>query len=175
MTTEEKAKAYDNALERARLLKLANPDDEAIQTFVKDSFPELKESEDERIRKAILGLTYLDGIEPILTKCSVTRSDILTYLEKQKINTEGDFGRGYDCGYKACLHSHGAEWFEKQKEQKPEWNEEDEHRYGDAIYFLETAKKHYADTSEIELTIEWLKSLRPQPKQDWIKEQTKNQ
>lgn len=119
MSIEQKAKAYDEALERARLLKLANPDDEAIQTFVKDSFPELKESEDERIRKAIMGLTYIDGIEPILIKYSVTAQDIRKYLEKQKINTEGDFGRGYDCGYKACLNSHGAEFFEKQKEQKP--------------------------------------------------------
>ena len=45
---------YKEALERARLLKLANPDDEAIQTFVKDSFPELRESENERIRKKII-------------------------------------------------------------------------------------------------------------------------
>ncbi len=43
-----------------------------------------KESEDDRIRKAILGLTYLDGIEPVLTKCSITARDIRTYLEKQK-------------------------------------------------------------------------------------------
>ena len=54
-----------------------------------------------------------------------------------------------------------------KKEQKPvEWSEEDKHRCGDAIYFLETAKKHYASTSEIELTIEWLKSLQPQAKQE---------
>lgn len=38
-------------------------------------------------------------------------------IEKQKVNTEGDFARGYDCGYECCLNSHGAEWFEKQKEQ----------------------------------------------------------
>lgn len=50
-------------------------------------------------------------------------------------------------------------------EPKAEWSEEDKHRCKDAIYFLETAKKHYADTSEIELTIEWLKSLQPQAKQ----------
>ena len=55
--------------------------------FLDTIFPELRESDDERnerIRKAILGLSYLDGIEPILTKCSVTRSDIRSYLEKQK-------------------------------------------------------------------------------------------
>ena len=44
---------------------------------------------------------------------------------------------------------------------------EDEHRRKDAIYFLESAKKHYADTSEIEKTIAWLKSLCPQPKKEW--------
>lgn len=37
--------------------------------------------------------------------------------EDQKVYTEGDFARGYDCGYECCLNSHGAEWFEKQKEQ----------------------------------------------------------
>lgn len=42
---------------------------------------------------------------------------------------------------------------------KQEWSEEDEHRRTDAIYFLETAKSHYADTSELDLTIAWLKSL----------------
>ena len=44
---------------------------------------------------------------------------------------------------------------------KAEWSEEDEHRRKDAIYFLESAMKHYADTSEIEKTIDWIKSLRP--------------
>ena len=112
---------YKEALERARLLKLANPDDEAIQTFVKDSFPELKESEDERIRKELLAVIN-DLVLP-----DEQQARFNAWLEKQKVNTEGDFGRGYDCGYKACLNSHGAEFFEKQKEQKPaEWSLEDE-------------------------------------------------
>ena len=41
----------------------------------------------------------------------------------------------------------------------PEWSDEDEHRRTDAIYFLESAKSHYADTSEVDKTIFWLKSL----------------
>ena len=57
---------------------------------------------------------------------------------------------------------------------KVEWGEEDEHRRIDAIYFLESAKKHYADTSEVEKTIDWLKSLPErlnlQPKQEWSEE-----
>lgn len=49
---------------------------------------------------------------------------------------------------------------EKQGEKKPTWSEEDEHRCEDTIYFLDTAKKHYADTSEIEKAIDWLKSIK---------------
>ncbi len=47
-----------------------------------------------------------------------------------------------------------------------EWSEEDEHRITDAIYFLESAKNHYADTSEIEKAIDWLNSLRSQSKKE---------
>ena len=60
--------------------------------------PELRESEDERIRQGLLKIFkqsqngYWAGMEI---------KDIVAYLEKQKINTEGDFGRGYDCGYQA--------------------------------------------------------------------------
>ncbi len=45
---------------------------------------------------------------------------------------------------------------------KQEWSEEDEYRIKDAIYFLDTAKKHYASTVELDACINWLKSLRPQ-------------
>ena len=75
-------------------------------------------NEDERIRKELID--FIQWAEDR----GMTRHDFhqakrpaewIAYLEKQKINTEGDFGRGYDCGYEACLNSHGAEWFEKQK------------------------------------------------------------
>lgn len=49
-----------------------------------------------------------------------------------------------------------------QTMQKPAWSEEDEHRLKDTICFLETAKKHYASTVELDACIDWLKSLRPQ-------------
>ena len=81
------------------------------------AFPELAESEDERIRKALLD--YYGKQCDMSDVNGVYAYEVCAWLEKQKINTEGDFGRGYDCGYEACLNSHGAEWFEKQKEQKP--------------------------------------------------------
>ena len=78
---------------------------------------ETSESEDERIRKAILGLTYIDRIEPILTKCSITKQDIRSWLEKQKEHKPGkqvdpadaswdayyqrDLNKGYELGLEA--------------------------------------------------------------------------
>lgn len=106
-------KKYNEAMLRA---------DEAVQKGCLDKYmfdiifpPE--ESEDERIRKVIYKL-MLGMREEIFTSQDeiVTKEKVLAYLEKQKINTEGDFARGYDCGYESCLNSHGAEWFEKQKE-----------------------------------------------------------
>ena len=45
--------------------------------------------------------------------------------------------------------------------QKLAWSEEDEHRTEDTIYFLNTVKSHYASTVEIEVCVDWLKSLKP--------------
>ena len=49
-------------------------------------------------------------------------------------------------------------WLEKQK--SVEWSDEDEHRAKDTIYFLDTAKKHYASTYELDACIDWLNSLK---------------
>ena len=51
-------------------------------------------------------------------------------------------------------------WLEKQGEQKPvEWSEYDEHKVKDIIYFLNSAKKHYASTVELDACVRWLWSL----------------
>ena len=70
MTQEEKARAYDESLERAKDIKIGKvklDEGESITDYI---FSELKESEDERIRKAILnhlkkmwGNSELFGIE----------------------------------------------------------------------------------------------------------------
>ena len=63
-TIEEKAKAYDEALERARALNNGKDVDvESGTTTCEYIFPELKESEDEKIRKEIISIlrnAYLD-------------------------------------------------------------------------------------------------------------------
>lgn len=45
-------------------------------------------------------------------------------------------------------------------EQKSKWSEEDESKVKDVIYFLDTAKVHYASTKALDDCIDWLKSLK---------------
>lgn len=95
--------------------------------------PELKETEDEKIRKDLI--TFLDEI---------------WHLGK---NANFDKWGKSDC-------SNWIAWLEKQGEQKPvEWSEYDEHKVKDIIYFLNSAKKHYASTVELDACVRWLWSL----------------
>ena len=118
-----------------------------IRTTTYAIFPELRESEDERIRKEIISLVD----ESTALRNVYDLRKMIEWLEKQKeqkpINN--------------IMPSEGMNWLKSLRPQpKNEWSEEDEHRRNDAIYFLETAKTHYADTSELDATISWLKSLQ---------------
>ena len=73
MTEKEKAKAYDEALERAK--KLHDKID------IKEIFPELNESEDERIKKAII--EFFESEDDDTTYSLVRKKDIIDWLEKQ--------------------------------------------------------------------------------------------
>jgi hypothetical protein len=125
MTTEQKARAYDEALDRASKLRAQNPFD-TVSQMMEYVFPELQESEDERIRKAIID--YFNLQEDNTTYSFISKKDIINWLEKQALKSE--------CG------------------------KEDEHRVEDIIYFLDTAKKHYASIVELDACINWLKSIK---------------
>jgi len=58
MTQEEKAKAYDKAIRIAEALYKASESMSACNVIIETIFPELKESEDERIRKEIIDFIY---------------------------------------------------------------------------------------------------------------------
>ena len=73
MTEKEKAKAYDEALERAK--KLHDKID------IKEIFPELNESEDERIKKAII--EFFESEDDNTTYSLVRKKDIIAWLERQ--------------------------------------------------------------------------------------------
>ena len=51
MTEKEKAKAYDEAIERAKKWQNESNIDKIDNRIIEEIFPELKESDDEKIRK----------------------------------------------------------------------------------------------------------------------------
>lgn len=83
MTQEEKAKAYDKALERAKaMIKIASNQDEA-KGFAKTIFPELAESEDEKVREALVALVKCNERSGYKLLNNVPTSSMIAWLEKQ--------------------------------------------------------------------------------------------
>jgi hypothetical protein len=83
LSIEEKAKAYDEALGRASKLRVQNPFD-TVSQMMEYVFPELQESEDEKIRKWLIGYFHQykeDGVEKYANGLKV--DSIIAWLEKQ--------------------------------------------------------------------------------------------
>ena len=92
MTQEEKAKRYDEALEELRgLLECVREDKrEILEEDITSIFPELKESEDEKIRKVLV--YYLKNYKKQRSDTTrfygIPTDNILAWLEKQKAYTK---------------------------------------------------------------------------------------
>lgn len=100
MTTEQKARAYDEALKKAKEIKekimyshLSTESCKAVSEYIDTIIPELTESEDERIRKDIINLIYwLKGNPGLCSQYYKDRYDgMLIWLEKQKENIEKEY------------------------------------------------------------------------------------
>ena len=154
--------------------------------------------EDERVRRWLCD--YFSSIDKAWIHKDITCIDILRWLEKQKEQKKEKFPP-YVTGFKGhpdpagtsdleeaaekyiqgsmCdlddgptvglakeAFIAGAEW---QKEQKPaEWSEEDEDNLCRVIRVLEDNDSDWKELSN------WLKPLRPQPKQEWSQEDEKD-
>ena len=138
MTQEEKAKAYDKALEIAKAwCKLDNNDlsNEDLETL----FPELKESEDERIRKEMIDFMS-SQLKSLMPPCP-SNETLKTWIA----------------------------WLEKQGVQKPAWSEEDEKMLNDIIVGLTSMEQRIfthdvQGKTQIQGRIDWLKSLKERMK-----------
>ena len=147
LSIEEKAKAYDELKVKAQEL---TEDGYIDKLALLDLFPELK-NEDERIREKICKLLWDNAPYE-------EAQEYIAWLEKQGTSyTKRDVDDAYVEGMAFAKYE-----LEKQGKQMPAWSEEDENRITDIVYFLNTAKKHYASTIELDSCIDWLKSLRPQ-------------
>lgn len=132
LTIEQKAKRYDEAIEIARKIKDGESIDTPDGTVIPVViFPELKEDEDE--------FTWLKNY--ISEEVHYLSMDIRDYEDRLKLQK---------------LQKSLA-WLEKQCEK--EWDEEDEHKVKNIIYFFNSAKVHYASDVELNGCIRWLWSL----------------
>ena len=115
LSIKEKAERYDELLKKLQKAKVDNNVcDERYCCVIDDIAPELKESEDERIRKWLIGYFHQykeDGIEKYANGLKV--ESIIAWLEKQgdiQKKIDSAYQKGYDDGLRVNL--------EMQDEQK---------------------------------------------------------
>ena len=188
-TIEEKAKAYEDALERASKLRVQNPFD-TVSQMMEHVFPELAESEDEKIRKWLIAIVN-ERCFPACSHCvdQEIGKNAIAWLEKQGEQKPVEWSEEDTLMLEAAIsfveHSsfetigkgkrNTVVWLRTLKDRyisqpKQEWSEEDKVMLQRAIYYTNYYQTNYADTKEAEECMNWLKSLRPQPKQGWSKE-----
>ncbi len=129
-TIEEKAKAYDEALEDMRVIYPNLKGDAKLA--VEHAFPQLRESEDERIRKEIISalkfandggvydkhIAYLEKQEQKPTPDWMPK--FLDELRSKKHNFDWDEHREIEGHILAIINWIAPNYF-KEKEQKPRW------------------------------------------------------
>ena len=170
MTPEQKAKAYDEVIGKAAALYKASEPMSGCNVIIETLFPELAESEDERIIKAIKSAVLQLTDIYLQEKYGLKQSDCIAWLEKQK---PIEWSEEDDSRYSSCLYMVEREtslynWLKSLKERvlpqpKQEWSEEDE-QILQGIWDEILANKHDAKECEwktYDKFLDWLKSLRP--------------
>ena len=128
MTPEEKARRYDEALERARKCL----DEKRDTCFVRPDviFHELAESEDEKIKKSLIILLrhFCKGYRVPGLEFPVSYKDMLNWVERQ------------------------------EEQKTTEWSEEDKRCIRDCIFYLKSAKKYLEKDDDILWDKKWFNS-----------------
>lgn len=185
MSIEEKARAYDEALVKAKKYMK-----DGYTVLMPDLFPELKETEDERMAR-VIGLALTDVPEERFASLEVNLKDCLDYLEKKKEGHDGkkwiyeddyrkDMDRSFNDGRDEVLEH--PEKYGLQKKQTMEWSEEDKVVLNMIEYRLKDwdnikAQQGYKVDYSLPSPIKWIKSLperfNTQQKIDWTGEDEK--
>ena len=133
---EEKAKAYDEAIEKFDVILNLNTVKKSGTIFADDVrkiFPELKESEDERMIQYFKDLAQFDKADELYEKYGFYHKDAIAWLEKQC--EHANFLSKIQAGDKVTRNEYGVlvnlsklnRVANKQVEQKPAaWSKEDE-------------------------------------------------
>lgn len=141
--------------------------------LLENLFPELKESEDERIKKAIhIYLDWLDGRKDYAPKGEYSIRDMIAWLKKQgepnwvhhKVDLSDcseEYRKAYYDGWNNCNKQHS----QLKDEQNPAWSEEDE------LMLTSTVNTLKLTNGAAQMKIDWLKSIKnrvqSQQKQEW--------
>lgn len=133
MNYEEK---YNNAIESIK--RIYNQADSYGRELMEKEFPELRESEDERIRKEL--------IERFNWELKGAEEQDATGCSRQK---------------DIAMFKRGIAWLEKQSEQKSYWSEEDEEMIDFMIEFIESLCWRKDLTQRKDNVLSWLKSIKP--------------
>lgn len=146
LSIEEKAKRYDEAIKRAKNTIEVNQTIPDIVECVESLFPELKESEDEKIRKDIL--------------------DCIKYMKHNYCIPSRYTSKQYNT-WIAWLKKQGEQGVNGSEREIPNssWSEESERNLDWLITVCE--RIHYKSDPQVSpesalMLREWLKSLRPQ-------------
>ena len=109
MTTEEKAKAYDEAMNKIKpLYEQAKIDGNPIWSTYEYLIPQLRESEDERNANALIRLLNDDKITSLITY--EARQQWLDWLERKKIpSVSFNPALGFDPGSAVVYHNEESE------------------------------------------------------------------
>lgn len=158
LSIQEKATRYDEAIERAESIynetAIPSATTKGICTYI---FPELKESEDERISGNIIATIHLYYGEPL----EYEAKEMIAWLEKQceqKIKTPDEsLGIDSDTYNKIadeCIYG----------EQKPDWSEEIEAAISLLKHIAEEQEKDYCphNANALRKAAQYLESIRPQ-------------
>lgn len=181
-------KEYTEALERAKRLRDSKYQTMNAKRVAEEIFPQLAESEDEKIRKALVW--HLKADVDFVSN-GVTKAECIAYLEKQKdqkpagcaddvVEEAEEYTSKVSCGeygvevteaYIAGVLSErnrGTWWSEKDERMRNQLIRDVEHHKKEGLISAKQNKATKALYSEIEKCydekIVWLKSLRPQPK-----------
>lgn len=170
MTQTEKARAYDEALGKAEEFYNDKNNIQCVNVegMLEEIFPELKESEDEKIRKRIIALVNAHGQ-------GMYKDDMLAWLKNIPYTIDHEKREGFHLGYKAGLEKQGGQKptdkdmvealrteYEKGRadafaQMQKEWSEEDEKMVANLVdYFKVDDALQYTEKQ----VVDWLKSLK---------------
>lgn len=182
MTPEEKARAYDEALAKAKE-QYNYPCMRSCMGILEEIFPELKESEDEKIRKALINTVkyYHPNESPYMH--GISNESVIAWLEKQGEQKDVEWHREDEQNLNACLGYIQDEFLRRWlkdvvhvKYDKPVWSEEGE-GYFDTLIGIMNERMNCSDEGSMVYNVykkaqDWLKSLKGsvQPKQEWSEE-----